>query len=347
MKRLIWGVMALACFLFGGVYAYAATEVTDFRWVTRHDSHIPFVRMVLDVDKLPSVDAKLNRDGTVLTVELKKAQGNKIQGMYSSLDPEIVDGVRIEQEKRDLILRVRLPKSTTKDDIKVFPLKADPEHNKPYRIVIDVYKVVPPPTFETTAGLQGKIIVIDPGHGGSDTGAISAKNLFEKDVTLPIALYLKPILEKRGAQVILTRDGDYDVYAPHADAVAELQARVDIAERASADVFVSIHIDSFVRPTVGGVTTYYHKKTVFDEILAEAMHEHISRVPSFDNRGIRTANFYLLVNSTMPSALVELGFLSHPKEEEKLRKDSVRKEFAQQIADGLEAYFNHAAQVAK
>lgn len=74
MKRLIWGVMALACFLFGGVYAYAATEVTDFRWVTRYDSHIPFVRMVLDVDKLPSVDAKLNRDGTVLTVELKKAQ---------------------------------------------------------------------------------------------------------------------------------------------------------------------------------------------------------------------------------------------------------------------------------
>ncbi len=346
MKRLICWIAAVFLLCLGAVSGRAASEVTDFRWVTRNDSAVPFVRMVLDVDRLPAIDAELNRDGTVLSVELKKTEGKQVEGVYA-LNPDIVSGVRIAQEKRNLVLKIQLPKATVKEDINVFPLKADAAHQKPYRVVIDVYKVVPPPTFKTTAGLQDKVIVIDPGHGGSDTGAISAKNLYEKDVTLPIALYLKPLLEARGAQVILTREDDHDVYGPHADAVSELQARVDIAERAAADVFLSIHIDSFVRPNVGGVTTYYHRKTVFDETLAEALHDHTSQVPGFDDRGTRTANFYLLVNSTMPSALVELGFLSNPKEEAELRKDSVRREFAQQIADGLEAYFNRADRISR
>lgn len=346
MKRLLFLMMALVLTVCGSMTGRAASEVTDFRWVTRNDSAVPFVRMVLDVDRLPSIDAELNRDGTVLTVTLKKTEGKQVEGVYS-LDPAIVSGVRVAQEKRNLVLTVQLPKATAKEDVKVFPLKADPAHQKPYRVVIDVYKVVPPPTFKTTAGLQDKVIVIDPGHGGTDTGAISAKNLYEKDVTLPIALHLKPILEERGATVILTRDGDYDVYGPHADAVSELQARVDIAERETADVFLSIHIDSFVRPNVGGVTTYYHRKTVFDETLAEALHDHTTRVDGFDDRGTRTANFYLLVNSTMPSALVELGFLSNPKEEAQLRKDNVRRAFAEQIADGLEEYFRRADRISR
>lgn len=194
--------------------------------------------------------------------------------------------------------------------------------------------------YRTTGGIGGKTIVLDPGHGGSDPGAIGPTGLQEKQVTLPIAEYLKFILEAKGAKVILTRTTDVDVYGPHASGVDELQARVNVANGNRADAFISIHINSFSNPNVGGIATYYFDGSDQSKKLASAVQGQIAEHSGFNgDRGIQPGNLYVLRHSLMPSILVELGFISNPKEEEHLKEMSTRQEFANELAKGLELYF--------
>lgn len=194
--------------------------------------------------------------------------------------------------------------------------------------------------YRTTGGIGGKTIVLDPGHGGSDPGAIGPTGLQEKQVTLPIAEYLKSILEAKGAKVILTRTTDVDVYGPHASGVDELQARVNVANGNRADAFISIHINSFSNPNVGGIATYYFDGSDQSKKLASAVQGQIAEHSGFNgDRGIQPGNLYVLRHSLMPSILVELGFISNPKEEEHLKEMSTRQEFANELAKGLELYF--------
>ena len=194
--------------------------------------------------------------------------------------------------------------------------------------------------YRTTGGIGGKTIVLDPGHGGSDPGAIGPTGLQEKQVTLPIAEYLKSILEAKGAKVILTRTTDVDVYGPHASGVDELQARVNVANGNRADAFISIHINSFSNPNVGGIATYYFDGSDQSKKLASAVQGQIAEHSGFNgDRGIQPGNLYVLRHSLMPSILVELGFISNPKEEGHLKETSTRQEFANELAKGLELYF--------
>ena len=194
--------------------------------------------------------------------------------------------------------------------------------------------------YRTTGGIGGKIIVLDPGHGGSDPGAIGPTGLQEKQVTLPIAEYLKSILEAKGAKVILTRTTDVDVYGPHASGVDELQARVNVANGNQADAFISIHINSFSNPNVGGIATYYFDGSEQSKKLASSVQEQIAEHSGFNgDRGIQPGNLYVLRHSLMPSILVELGFISNPKEEGHLKESETQKDFANELAKGLELYF--------
>ena len=194
--------------------------------------------------------------------------------------------------------------------------------------------------YRTTGGIGGKIIVLDPGHGGSDPGAIGPTGLQEKQVTLPIAEYLKSILEAKGAKVILTRTTDVDVYGPHASGVDELQARVNVANGNQADAFISIHINSFSNPNVGGIATYYFDGSDQSKKLASSVQEQIAEHSGFNgDRGIQPGNLYVLRHSLMPSILVELGFISNPKEEGHLKEATTQKDFANELAKGLEVYF--------
>ena len=217
--------------------------------------------------------------------------------------------------------------------------KAAPNHP----IVLPTMPEKPVPevvNYRTTGGIGGKTIVLDPGHGGSDPGAIGPTGLQEKEVTLPIAEYLKSILEAKGARVILTRTTDVDVYGPHASGVDELQARVNVANGNRADAFISIHINSFSNPNVGGIATYYFDGSDQSKKLASAVQGQIAEHSGFNgDRGIQPGNLYVLRHSLMPSILVELGFISNPKEEGHLKETSTRQEFANELAKGLELYF--------
>lgn len=193
--------------------------------------------------------------------------------------------------------------------------------------------------YKTDGGLKGKKITLDAGHGGSDPGAIGANGTMEKDVTLKITKKVQELLKKKGAKVSMTRTADKDVYGPGASDSQELQARVDVAEDNDADAFISIHINSSTNRSVGGFTSYYYAKTSNDGRLAQAVQDRLVKNFGLDDLGIRKANFYVNKRCSMPSTLLELGFISNPKEEKLMGSNWYINKLAKSIADGIEDYF--------
>lgn len=194
-------------------------------------------------------------------------------------------------------------------------------------------------SFETNGGLKGKKITLDAGHGGSDPGAIGSNGTREKDVTLKITKKVQELLKKKGAKVSMTRTGDTDVYGPNASDSQELQARVDVAEDNGADAFISIHINSSTNKNVGGFSSYYYPKTNNDTRLAQAVQDKLVKNFGLDDLGIRKANFYVNKRCSMPSTLLELAFISNPKEEKLMNSNWYINKLAKSIADGIEDYF--------
>ena len=180
--------------------------------------------------------------------------------------------------------------------------------------------------------LKGKIIAIDPGHGGNDAGAIGPTGVMEKTVTLNVALELEKLLKAQGATVIMTRHTDKTVSpkGAKASAIEELQARCDVANSAKADIFISIHADSFTNASARGTTGYYYSQTE-----GQALCEQI-KTPS---RGTKPCNFYVVKNTDMAATLIELAFISNPDEENILSSKEGVLKCAQGIFDGIEDYF--------
>ena len=195
-------------------------------------------------------------------------------------------------------------------------------------------------SYKTSGGLKGKKITLDAGHGGSDPGAIGASGTREKDVTLKITKKVQELLKKKGAKVSMTRTDDKDVYGPNASDVQELQARVDVAEDNDADAFISIHINSSTNKKVGGFSSYYYPKTSNDARLAQAVQDRLVKNFGLDDLGIRKANFYVNKRCSMPSTLLELAFISNPKEEKLMKSNWYINKLAKSIADGIEDYFD-------
>lgn len=174
--------------------------------------------------------------------------------------------------------------------------------------------------------------MIDPGHGGQDPGAIGIGGLQEKDVILPISIMVKQYLEQQGIQVSLTRDSDFFV---------SLDGRTTMANRAGADLFVSIHANaiSMSRPEVNGVETYYYQS---GQRLAQMIHNSILRRINIRDRGVRTARFYVLRNSNMPSVLVETGFVTGRDDAPNLANPTFRQQMAEAIALGILEYIQQS-----
>ncbi len=206
-------------------------------------------------------------------------------------------------------------------------------------VVILTIRLVP--HGEINGGLKGKTIIVDAGHGGSDCGAIGASGVYEKDITLAVAKELQKQLILEGANVLMTRTTDRDVSRQQDASVrVELGDRVVVAEELQADVFVSIHLNSFTSPDIGGVETYYYQGSLSGERLAYAVQKSLMEQFDLKDRGVKTANFYLLKNSSMPSILTELAFISNPREEKLLISSSAQALFAQAILTGLKQYFS-------
>ena len=183
-------------------------------------------------------------------------------------------------------------------------------------------------------------VVIDPGHGGHDTGAIGAGGLKEKDVTLDIALRLKRELARRGDfAILMTRT---------ADVAVSLDERVEISNRSYADILVSLHINAWKDPKVHGYETFCFDPPGKDGsrhvessvALAHLIQNGLVMKPELQavDRGVKSATFRVLRKARMPAVLVEMGFITNPAEEARLRDSAVREAIADTIAAAIGQY---------
>lgn len=369
IKKLIRLFLILAAILMlpsaSGALAKDA-QVTALRWTSRNDGNPPFVRIAMDLSKAVHAEAAIDDAGKNFEVVLKKTSMGRVASQYD-MDPRAIDFATLSEKDGDTYLDVALTKPQKIDDIRVFALRPDAKMKKPHRLVVDIPVIGAKQTYTKKASsaassspvssykkqsynvssdaksvLKGKIICIDPGHGGTDVGAIGhigGKDVYEKNITLSIALPLRDMLTSAGAKVVMTRDTDKDVYGPWADADPELQARCDIANEAHADAFVSIHIDSFSNSSVDGTTAYYNAKSSKDLLLAQMMHQATMNSLSIPDRGVKSNDFYVNVYTTMPSVLMEMGFITNDHRVKMLTSSWGPRGIAQSLFNGLVNYF--------
>ncbi|MCS7462518.1 N-acetylmuramoyl-L-alanine amidase [Paenibacillus doosanensis] len=208
------------------------------------------------------------------------------------------------------------------------------------RIIIDLtnrvdfkpsVKKVPNQLSWTISAAKDKYkVVIDPGHGGKDSGAISATKRMEKDFVLSLGLKVNKLLQKEPKiEPYMTR-GD--------DTFVELADRASFANNMNADLFVSIHANSAGKESVEGVETYYYT----DQSLpfAKLMHEQLLKSTQFPDRKVKQENFYVVKNTTMPSLLLEIGFLTNKSEEAVMYQDAFQDRVAASIVAAIKQQLN-------
>ncbi len=176
--------------------------------------------------------------------------------------------------------------------------------------------------------LSGKVIVIDAGHGGRDPGAPAGGDYFEKDFTLEIAQKLQQLLASKGAFVIMTRTND---------TYRSLNSRVLLSNKNNADIFVSIHFNSYPRESMNGVETYYYKFK--DKQLAKIMQTELVETLNSNNLGTKRARLFVIRNTIAPAILVEAAFLTNPDDRKKVFNPEYREKLSMALYKGILNYF--------
>ncbi|MGQ9668822.1 MAG: N-acetylmuramoyl-L-alanine amidase [Desulfosoma sp.] len=235
------------------------------------------------------------------------------------------------------------------------------------------------PSIVEQLGLTVRRIVIDPGHGGKDKGAIGPGGVYEKDITLAVAKELKKVLEKEGGyEVFLTRN---------TDRYLSLEERTAIANTKKADLFISIHTNAHEDSNLGGIETYFlnfskdkesarlaalenatsakhisdleailnellrHTKINESSRLAREIHQGMMRGleahPNLRDLGVKQAPFYVLLGAQMPSVLIEACFISNPQEERLLKQPQFQRALAKAISKGIRSYRDRLAHVSR
>lgn len=194
--------------------------------------------------------------------------------------------------------------------------------------------------------LKGRIIVIDPGHGGVDGGAESALGDLEKEITLQIGNKVANRLKAAGeANVIMTREVDIDFYTRGKGGKRnDLERRLTIAQENNAELFVSIHANSIRGKQWTGAQTFYHSSSTEGKRLAEIIQSQLRDFPPGNKRREKAEDYYILRKSTVPTVLVEVGFLSSPDEAARLKNEAYQERLAEAIFRGIVEYAAQSTQ---
>jgi N-acetylmuramoyl-L-alanine amidase len=362
IKKILHYLLFISFILFPfDSYAAGKIEVKGIRYWSSPN----YTRVVVDLSGTVEFSKNRLSDPDRLYFDLMDTTFKKEDGKNIPVEDGILKKIRAAQFKPDIV-RVVLDLEELKD-LNVFLL------DNPPRFVVDIYGKGKAESSDTFTAK--KRIVIDPGHGGHDPGAIGPNRLYEKDVVLDISLKLRKILSKdKSNEVFLTRETD--VYIP-------LEERTAIANRKGADLFISIHANASPRRQAKGIETYLLNWTDDEEAMRVAarenaislkkmkeMHRNMdivqvitddlmrqnkrdesvklanyiqrsmidSLTKSFD-LGVKQALFYVLFGARMPSVLVEVSFISNPEEESLLSQESYRMQIAEAIAQGIDTYF--------
>lgn len=192
--------------------------------------------------------------------------------------------------------------------------------------------------------VAGKVIVIDPGHGGVDPGAVGPNKVLEKDINLAIAKRLKQYITQGGGTAVMIREEDVDLSSPETSGLLakkreDLAKRLDIAEETKADLYISIHTNSYPGKKLTGAQTFYHSKSDSGRNLAKDIQaELVAEFPA--NKRVAKANqdFFVLKKNSVPAVTVEVGFISNPDEESKLQNPDYQTKTAWAVYRGISKY---------
>ena len=265
-------------------------------------------------------DDKITFNDTYNTVTILPKQ-NQVYVNNNYVAPlgktKIIDGLLNVRASMEEDIRSKLPKSVVeKPAVEVAPTPA-PAREQPTKSPWE---------------LTGKTIVIDAGHGGKDPGTTSANGFEEKIVNFQVAQQIAQILRDKGDRVIMTRDNDEFV---------ELEERAAIANRAKADVFVSIHADSSAKSNLTGFTIYVGRSGSWSSSkLADAIDTRMAQT-GISSNGTKKADYRVLTHTRCPAVLVEIGYLSNYWEAKQLKNSDTQKRLAQAVAEGITDYLKH------
>ncbi|MFC5465703.1 N-acetylmuramoyl-L-alanine amidase family protein [Lederbergia graminis] len=173
-------------------------------------------------------------------------------------------------------------------------------------------------------------VVIDAGHGGEDGGSSGASGSLEKDFTLSLSQKVEQLLDQDPEiQVFMTRENDVFLSA-------EEKIRPQFANDLGADIFVSIHGNTFTDPSVSGTESFYYYDE--DKPLADAIHKYLAPATGFNDRGVKYNSLFVLRDTTMPATLLEIGYLTNPEDEQKMLTDEFQQTVAESIVKGIKEY---------
>lgn len=194
--------------------------------------------------------------------------------------------------------------------------------------------------------LSGKVIIVDPGHGGIDGGATSKDGLLEKDIALKIANELRDYLQEAGALVLMTREKDRDLADEDISRIRErkvqdLKRRVELVNNSGGDLFISIHLNSIPSPKWKGAQTFYNRTIDENEKIARFIQDELRRNLENTNRVAKPiGDVYLLKKAKIPGVLVEAGFLSNVEEAQLLATEKYQQKVAAAIYQGILRYYS-------
>jgi N-acetylmuramoyl-L-alanine amidase len=204
------------------------------------------------------------------------------------------------------------------------------------------YPVTSKEAFRTfNLPLSGKVIVLDPGHGGVDGGAVGADQTLEKDIALSTAKLLRDYLQEQGALVYMTREKDKDLAAEGTRGLSkrkseDIRKRVQFINDHEPDLVLSIHLNAIPSSKWSGAQTFYYPALEENEHLAKFIQTEItSNLNNTTRKAQAIQNVYILKHTEAPSALVEIGFLSNPNERDLLKTSKYQEQMAASIYEGV------------
>jgi N-acetylmuramoyl-L-alanine amidase len=256
-------------------------------------------------------------EGGQLAIRVRLLPGAQIQYLRLIVPQRLVLGFQ------PLPIATDVPQPATSEETNAPPPVAPP------RLPIPAPQPVIPNSPRATA--QRTVVVIDPGHGGPDPGAIGIGRIYEKEIVFDISVQVANLLQQQGVQVLLTRRDDRDL---------GLEPRVQLANQVRAAAFLSIHANaiSLARPDVNGVETFYYYSG--GQALAAAIQRQLLADTGMRNRGVKRARFYLLRRAAVPTALVEVGFVTGQEDAPRLADAGFRTQIAIAITRGILNYLS-------
>ncbi|WP_158738347.1 N-acetylmuramoyl-L-alanine amidase CwlD [Alteribacillus sp. YIM 98480] len=193
--------------------------------------------------------------------------------------------------------------------------------------------------------LSGKVIILDPGHGGVDGGSSSKDGVLEKEVALNISLMLREYLQEAGALVFMTREGDYDLAREGLKGYSkrkkeDLNKRAEIVNESGGDVFVSLHLNAVPSSRWNGAQTFYHPRVPDNKKLANLIQEEMMNNLENSSRTTKPIKeLFILRQADIPGVLVEAGFLSNPSDASYLKTEEYQNKVAISIYRGLLRFY--------